>query len=469
MADICTIMEAARALRAGDVTSVELVGKALSRRDLLDQRLGVYVASFAKEATEAACVADQEMAAGVDRGPLHGVPIGVKDLIETREAPTTAQSQVTRFNQKSPYDAVVVSRLREAGAIIMGKTTTHEFGLGFPDPNGPFPVPRNPWNEAMWPGGSSSGSAVGVATGMFVAALGTDSGGSIRIPSSLCGVSGLKPTYGRVPTTGLIGLSESLDHVGPIASSAWDCAALLSVLAAGDGGGRLEVEHPAVDFVVGIDTPIDGLRVGFAGGDCFDGTEDRQLVEAYESSRAVFGSLGAEVVDVAIPRYSQAMAATHVISLSEGCCLHWGDLREHWKDYLPDTRQTLSWGVLFSGADYVQAQRIRVLARAELADLFKTVDLLIAPTITRPAPSYDEVAQGGVGSALSGVHTPYWNGTGNPVLVVPIGFTGDGLPTGIQICGPLSEDARVLRAGHAFQSVTDWHVRRPPCLSGSPE
>jgi aspartyl-tRNA(Asn)/glutamyl-tRNA(Gln) amidotransferase subunit A len=278
-------------------------------------------------------------------------------------------------------------------------------------------------------------------------------------------VSGLKPTYGRVPTTGLVGLAESLDHVGPIASSAWDCAALLSVLARVDHEASSDIEHHPVDFLDGIDRPIDGMRVGFVSGDFFDGSEDPQLLQVYEASRDVFGRLGAEVVDVVIPRYSQGMAATYVTFLSEGCAIHWHDLREHWEDYLPDTRQALSWGVLFSAADYVQAQRIRGWARRELVDLFQSVDLLVAPTITRRAPSYAELAQGGVGSALSGVHTAYWNGTGNPVLVVPIGFTEDGVPTSIQICGPLLEEARVLRAGHAFQSLTDWHIRRPPCLS----
>ncbi|MCA9847480.1 MAG: amidase, partial [Dehalococcoidia bacterium] len=222
-----TITEAGEAIRAGKLTSLELTEACLERADYLDGRLGVFITRMTDTALAAAKQADADFAAGVDRGPLQGIPIGVKDIIATKDAPTTAQSMVLDPAWGEGQDAPVVARLREAGAVIVGKTSTMEFAIGMPDASKPFPVPRNPWNPETWPGGSSSGSGAGVAAGLFLGALGTDTGGSVRIPAAFCGITGMKQTHGLVPKAGCAPLGYSLDHIGPMTRSARDAAAML--------------------------------------------------------------------------------------------------------------------------------------------------------------------------------------------------------------------------------------------------
>ena len=226
-----TVQDAAKQLRTGELTSVELTKLVIARAEEFDAQVGTYLARFDDHALASAAQADDELAQGLDRGPLHGIPVGVKDILAALEGPTTAQSLILDPAWGEGKDAPIVKRLRKAGAVITGKTTTMEFACGMPDPTKPFPIPRNPWDLETWPGGSSSGTGSGIAAGMFLAGIGTDTGGSIRIPAAFCGVSGLMPTFGRVPKSGCTPLGYSLDHVGPLARSAWDCAAMLQVSA----------------------------------------------------------------------------------------------------------------------------------------------------------------------------------------------------------------------------------------------
>ena len=244
-----TIRTAAAALRSGETTSVALVRSAHAAADLLDPQMGTWLDRYTEQSLSRAEQADAELAEGRDLGPLHGIPLGIKDILSTDEGPTTAQSLTMDPTWGDQGDGPVVARLRAAGAVIMGKTTTMEYAIGRPDFSKPFPVPRNPWNLDRWTGGSSSGTGNGVASGQILGGLGTDTGGSVRLPAAYNGVSGHKPTFGLVPKSGCVPLGMSYDHVGPLARSAWDCAALLSVMAGADPSDRTTVERPAIDYV----------------------------------------------------------------------------------------------------------------------------------------------------------------------------------------------------------------------------
>src|SRR5690349_12603695 len=257
-----TVEAAAAALRTGELTSGALTAACLARADALDPDLGTYLARFDDAALAAAAAADADLSAGVDRGPMQGIPVGMKDILAMPEGPTTAQSLVLDPAWGAGKEGPVVRRLKDAGAVITGKVTTMEFACGMPDFDKPFPIPRNPWDTSTWPGGSSSGTGNGIAAGMFLAGIGTDTGGSIRIPAAFCGTSGLMPTFGRVPKSGCVPLGFTLDHIGPLARSARDCAAMLGVIAGYDPSDPTCVDRPVPDFTAGLGGRLDGLRVG---------------------------------------------------------------------------------------------------------------------------------------------------------------------------------------------------------------
>ncbi len=458
-----TLADAAAALRAGTLTSVELLAAATRRADALDERLGVYLHRFDEQAVRWAEQADAEFAAGIDRGPLQGIPIGVKDNLAMAEGPTTAQSLVLDPAWGEGRDAIVVERLKAAGAVITGKTTTMEFASGLPDPEQPFPLPRNPWDPDAWTGGSSSGSGAGVAAGLMLAGIGTDTGGSIRIPSIFCGVSGLKPTFGRVPNAGCVPLAFSLDHVGPLARSARDCALVLGVCAGPDPRDPDAVDLPVPDFAPRGDGSLEGLRVGVERAShlgVLEG-EDPAVEPAFEAAVAELTSLGATVVDVTLPYMAEMRTVLTITCAAESLAFHRNDFRDRAPEYARTNRSIFGLGALFSGADYVQAQRVRRAAQRAVAELFAAVDVIVAPAATRVAPAYDAMLVGDVGDAVRGVHTLYWNAVGNPALVVPMGFNADGLPLSLQVAGRPFEEATVVRMGDAYQRVSDWHLRVP--------
>ena len=458
-----TITEAAAALRAGETTSVALTEAAFAVADAHDKTLGVYLSRFDETALAAAAKADAELAGGTDRGPLHGIPLGIKDIIATEEGETTAQSLVLDRAWGADKDAPVVARLKAAGAVITGKTSTMEFACGMPDDTKPFPVPRNPWNPDTWPGGSSSGTGSGVASGMFLAGLGTDTAGSIRIPAAFCGVSGLMPTFGRVPKSGCVPLGYSLDHIGPLARSARDCAAVLEVLAGLDTSDPDCVDAPFT--APAFDGDLSGMRIGVVREGHFPGHADPALAPAFDAAIAVLAEQGAQVVEVTLPFREEMITADMVTMGCEALAYHRNDLAGRWGDYYAATRAMLVTGAMVSGADYVQAQRVRRVAQDALAALFETVDVIAAPTAAVGAPTFASLAAPGggidVGELFSLIFTPYWDSVGNPVLALPMGFTGDGLPLSLQLAGPAFGEAAILRAGDAFQQSTDWHLRVP--------
>ena len=463
MSETPTLVSTASALRTGALTSRSLTESALATADRLDSYVGSFITRFDDFALAAADRADAELAAGHDRGPLHGIPVGVKDMIAMAEGPTTAQSAVLDPAWGAHTDAPVVTRLEDAGAVITGKTTTMEFGCGRPEATAPFPIPRSPWDLDSWPGGSSAGTATGISVGMFLAGLGSDTGGSIRIPAALCGITGLKPTFGRVPKSGCVPLGYSLDHIGPMARSAADCAAVLAAIA-----GR----HPSDPDCVGApfrmpeeDVDLSGLRIGVVRAGHFPPGSDSALGDVFDSATAELRELGATIAAVELPLLAELATAGAVTLASEALAYHRRDIVPRWNDYLPTTRAVIARGSMISGADYVQAQRVRRAGQLALGKLFAEVDLVITPTVSITAPKLADYLDGA--AALSPhVHTEYWNSVGNPVLALPIGTGARGMPLSMQIAGRPFAEADVLRVGTAFQTRTDHHLRVPP-LAGT--
>jgi aspartyl-tRNA(Asn)/glutamyl-tRNA(Gln) amidotransferase subunit A len=457
-----TLLEAAQGLRDGSLTSTDLTSAAIQRADALDERLGVYLSRFDETAMEAAARADEDLRAGRDTGPLQGIPFGVKDILAAKEGPTTAQSLVLDRAWGAGKDAVSVARLREAGAVITGKLTTMEFAGGMPESAKPFPFPRNPWNPDTWPGGSSSGTGVGVAAGLILAGLGSDTGGSIRIPAAFCGVSGLMPTFGLVPKSGCVPFGYSLDHIGPLARSARDCAAVLNVVAGYDATDPSSVDRPRTDYTADLARSLHGIRLGVDRVHHMPEGADPAAVERFEASIATLEELGAGVVEISLPHYLEGVTATVATMSGEALTYHRVDLESRWEDYTSGFRMVAAQGALFSAADFVQAQRVRRVVMKELAKMLAGLDALVMPTCTIGSPKYDDVLSHGSMHLFAWIHTPYWDGLGNPVLSVPMGFTSEGLPLGLQIAGKPFDETTILRVGNALQEVTDWHLQLPP-------
>jgi len=455
-----TIDAALIALREGRLRATELVEGALRAGHDAGERLGIYVARFDEPARAAALGAEAAYAAGGEPLVLQGIPLGVKDNVATIDGPTTAQSLVLDPAwAEEQGDATAVARLRAAGGIVCGKNTTMEFATGIPDPSKPFPLPRNPWNAEHWAGGSSSGTASGVSVGAFLGGLGTDTGGSVRIPAAYCGITGLKPTFGRVPKSGVVPFSHSLDHVGPMARTARDCALLLGVLAGHDPRDLTSVDEPVEDYVAALTGDVSDLRIGVDPLRRVCPDRDQEVDSAFAAAVETLAQLGATVIDVEIPWYNEVAAANRITSRSEALAYHLPDLRSRWFDYFDSTRQGVGAGAFFTGADYVQAQRVRRVAQGAVADLFTAVDLVVTPTTSAPAPRLDRLIEHGWRMELT--HTNYWNVVGNPALAVPMGHTRLAMPLSLQIIGRPFDEASVLRAGDAYQQNTGWHGELP--------
>lgn len=467
-----SVLELAAALEQGAVSSVELVRTYQQAADRVDPQTGTYLRRFDETALAAAEQLDAERAAGRVRSALHGVPLGVKDILATDEGPTTAQSLALDASWGAAGDGPVVARLRAAGAIVLGKTTTMEFAIGFPDLRlhrlddspqeaaKPFPLPRNPWSLDHWPGGSSSGTATGVAAGLFPAGLGTDTAGSIRLPAGYCGVTGHKPTFGLVPKNGCVPLGFSYDHIGPLARSAADCAALLNLIAGADPGDDTTVSRPAEDFTAGLDRGLAGLRIGVARSVTVDaGSASPGVAACFEAALDALRAAGAVLVPVEFPLWDELAESCFSGLFAEAFAWHRDLLARRWDDYGVDTRRGIAQGALISGGDYVQIQRLRSLGRRRVAELFGSVDLIATPTTGTTAVRYggdpDRSAR------LRTLYTPPYNSLGLPAIALPMGLA-ESLPASLQLAGPAFADALVLRAGAAFQQVTDWHRATPP-------
>lgn len=457
-----TIAEAAAALRGHQLTSVQLTEHALARIHALDQRVGAFIVVSEAQALAAARAADADFASGVDRGPLQGIPFGLKDLLATHDAPTTANSVVLDPAWGDGYDAVVVERVRAEGAVLMGKLVMSEFATGGPDAKKEFPIPRNPWDLDRSPAGSSSGTGIAVVTGMVLGGLGTDTGGSVRGPAAANGLSGLKVTYGRVPKWGCVPLSYTLDSIGPMARSAYDCALILNTIAGFDSRDPTSSRTAVEDYTAGIGDGVRGLRIGVPREFFFDSPQlHSEMRVGTEALIATLVEQGAEATEVRLPRVELARDAYSITMMSEAFAYHHMDMTTgRWGDYGAPTRETIARGALYTGADYVQAQRYRAWFGKQVARVMAGIDVLITPSGTEAAQP------GGRVDPLRRFTNPSFTGPfnllGYPALAVPAGVSTDGMPLSAQIVGAPFAESTVLRVGHAWQQLTDWHLRVPP-------
>jgi aspartyl-tRNA(Asn)/glutamyl-tRNA(Gln) amidotransferase subunit A len=456
-----TIAEAAAALRAGRLTSVALTGAVLARIEIYGAALGAYVTVCGPTAMAAARAADAELAGGRDLGPLHGIPLAVKDVVSTAEAPTTANSRVLDPGWGGGVDAPVVARLRRAGAVVVGKSTAAELSIGMPpDPELGFLVPRNPWNLAHTPSGSSSGSAIAVATGLALGGIGTDTAGAVRSPSAAIGQTGLKTTLGRVPTGGVVPLAPSLDTVGPIARTAEDCAALLGVIAGPVAGDHRTADVDVAPYSELLDGEVRDLRVGVPRPYFLDAPQlDPEVHDAVLAAVAELAGMGADVRPVEVPLAKQAKDAALLTMVAEAAALHRRHLVAGWRQLGRSTRTALARGALVTGADLVQAQRVRAAFRRRVAAVLRDVDVLVTPTALTPATLTAELD---LGRLLDNPgFTAQWSLAGLPACAVPCGFSVAGLPLSLQVVGRPFAEGTVLRVADAYQRATDWHLRVP--------
>lgn len=430
---------------------MEVAEAFLKRISIQDRLLNSFLTVMTDQALDAAQRVDDAVRAGRTPGPLAGVPVAVKDLIDIAGIPTTAGAH-RRFHTVPAEDAQVITRLRDAGAVIVGKTGLHEFAYGVTNANPHTGSVRNPWDRARTPGGSSGGSAAAVAAGFCTVALGSDTGGSIRIPASLCGVTGLKPTYGTVPTSGAVPLSWGLDHLGPLTRTAVDAGLVFSVLAA--------APQPAAES-----SGIVGLRVGVPRHFFWEDLDPAIEAACWQAVRTLAGQ-GAAILDVVIPHAHEAGAAATIILSAEAAAYHERRLREHGEAFGEDVRVKLDRGLFVPAVDYVVAQRARAFLTREFIQTLRDIDVLVTPTTVAPAaPLQEGIHSIGASLAMSLEYTRFtypFNLTGLPALSVPCGFTTQGLPIGLQIAGRPFDEATVVRVGQAYQRVTEWHLRRPP-------
>jgi aspartyl-tRNA(Asn)/glutamyl-tRNA(Gln) amidotransferase subunit A len=449
------IAELGRRYRTRELSPVDVATAHLQRIERVDKTLNSYVTVTTERALSDARDAERVLQRG-EAGPLTGIPVAYKDLYATRGVRTTAGSAVLA-DWIPDHDATCVSRLQQSGTVMLGKLITHEFAFGIQFPGHRFPPARNPWNLEHIPGGSSSGSGAALAAGLTVGALGSDTGGSIRGPAAFCGIVGLKPTYGRVSRAGVVTLSWTLDHTGPMARSVADCAVMLQSLAGYDPADPASSREPVPDYSAGLERGVRGLKVGVPR-DYFFHDVKPEVADAFERAMVGLRQLGADVRDVTIPSI-WAAPALMVIMLSEAFAYHARDLRERPELYGEVLREKLMAGGLFTSDEYVQAQRLRARLSEEMYAVLAGVDLLATPTMAGTAPAFATVLDPNFPFARSNM-APF-NMTGLPTLALPCGFAPDGLPISLQLTGRAFDEATVLRAGHAYEQATDWHRRRP--------
>jgi len=448
-----SIREVAELLCGRKVSPVELTKQCLQRIEKLNPALNAFITVTADSALAAARAAESEIQRGKRRGPLHGIPIALKDMIDTADVITTAGSAL--FQHRVPSaDAEVVRRLKQAGAVLLGKQNLHEFAYGGSSMISFFGEVRNPWNPAHIAGGSSGGSASAVATGMCFAAIGTDTAGSIREPAALCGIVGLKPTYGRVSARGVIPLSPSLDHVGPLARTVADAAIVLQAIA----GPDLADSVPS-DPTVGLEQSIDKIRIGVPR-EFFYEDLDPEVAAATEQAIAVLQQLGGTIRELHL-----AVPTDRTLQSAESYAVHAEEAARHPELYQPETLRRIRTGEKATAEEVQRCRRELAEIRASIQSVFEEVDVLVTPTTPIPAPLITELKQNPdllrPREILLLRNTRPVNVWGLPAISVPCGFTRTGLPIGLQIIGPPWGEARVLQVGYAFEQATEWHKQQP--------
>jgi aspartyl-tRNA(Asn)/glutamyl-tRNA(Gln) amidotransferase subunit A len=451
-----TISQAASWIREGRLTSVGLTERMLARIESTQDKLNAFVTVTAERALEQAREADRERAGGIDRGPLHGIPVAVKDLFLTNGVRTTGGTR--RLAAWIPdRDATAVRRLREAGAIVLGKTGLHELAWGTTSINPHYGRIANPWDIEHHPGGSSGGSAAAVAAGLAYAALGTDTGASVRQPAHCCGIVGHKPTFGVVSKAGVIPLVWSMDHVGPLARSVADAALVLTALAGPDDEDPDGSEREPENFSRLVGAPIDGAVVGVQRAYFFEGG-DPEVTGLAEEALETFRRLGARVEHVEIPDLEPALAAART-TFVEALAAHGRTVAEHPADFSPHIHRNMEDMGRRTASEYVEAQRFRAAFRKRVAVAMRACDVIAMPTATVAAEAFRDDPPDRTPERWR--NTGIFNFTGQPAISVPCGFTRAGLPIGLMIVGRAFEDATVFRFAHAFEQATPWHERHP--------
>ena len=447
-----------------EVSPVEIVDAHLSRIQATEPVLNSFITLLAEEARGSARQAEREIQAGKYRGPLHGIPVGLKDLYNTRGVRTTSGSRI--FDNFVPAeDCTVAVRFREAGAILLGKLNMHQFALGPTGENPDYGHMHNPWNPEMVSGGSSGGSGSAVAAGQCTITTGSDTGGSIRIPAALCGIVGLKPTYGLVSRYGLTPLSWSLDHPGPMVRTVEDAALAMNAIAGYDPKDVASANVTVPDYTESLTENIRGLRIGVPK-EYFEVPLDPEVRQSVQNALSQFESMGAEVREVSFPMFEQSQAISTAVLLAEAAAYYRDIVEKDGDKVYEPVRLRLQAGLFISAADYLRAQQARSLFDRETRELLKEVDLLAGPTepVTAPKLLAGTVIAGEQEIGTVGALTQYtrpFNINGFPAISVPCGFSNSGLPIGLQLAGRPFDETTVLKAAYAYERATDWHKRRP--------
>jgi aspartyl-tRNA(Asn)/glutamyl-tRNA(Gln) amidotransferase subunit A len=455
-----TVAEAARLIRARKLSPVELTGALLARIAATDSIYHAYIAVTEDLAMSQAKAAEAEIMRGEWRGPMHGVPYAAKDIFDVAGMATTCHSKL-RIRRRAVADAAAVAKLREAGAVLLGKLALHEFATGGPTLELPWPAARNPWNLDLHPGGSSSGSGVAVAIGAAPAALGTDTGGSVRNPATCCGVIGMKPTYGTVSRTGVFPLAFSLDHVGPLTRTVEDNAIMLQAIAGHDPADPASARRTLADFTAELNGGIKGLRIGVIAH-----FYEEDMIAAPEQSAAIAAAidvlrrLGAEVKPIRLSSLQRCTECGRTIQMAEAFAVHECDLQERPQDYAEITRRKLLPGAFIPAVDYVKAQQLRTALCGEFAAAMRDLDAAVTLSSLDMPCRIDDAEM--VAKTYERQCRMPFNVTGTPAISVPTGFTTAGLPTAMQIVGPAFAEPMVYRVAQAYCEATERCERHPP-------
>lgn len=462
LADL-TLAQAARTIRDREVSPVALTEALLERIAAVDPQYNAFITVTAERALGEARAAEVEMARGVDRGPLHGVPYAAKDIFDVEGMATTCHSKL-RIAHRAQGDAFVIRRLREAGMVLIGKTALHEFATGGPTLDLPWPPARNPWNRDLHPGGSSSGSGTAVALGMAPAALGTDTGGSVRNPGTCCGIVGLKPTYGAVSRAGVFPLSFSLDHVGPMTRTVEDNALFYQAIAGHDPADPGSARRPVPDGLADLKRGVAGLRIGVIEHFYREDAEaDAEQVTGIDDALGVLRALGAEVRPIRLSPLQRWSDCGRIILQAESYVIHERDLQERPQDYAAITRGKLLNGAFIASADYIKAQQWRAMLAREFAAAMEGLDAVVTLSgLTLPCRIDDPEA---VARTYERHCRMIFNVTGTPAIAVPTGFSASGVPLGMQIAARAFEEPMLFRVAHAYCEATGFTARRPPVLA----
>ena len=452
-----SIADLAPRLAAKELSPVEVTEAALARIERLEPQLKAFITVMADSARAAARAAEAAIMAGDHLGPLHGIPVAIKDLYATRGVATTYGSPL--FADWVPdFDAAAVERLKRAGAVVIGKTNLHELAYGSTSANAHYGPVHNPWRQGHHPGGSSGGSAAAVAAGMAYAAMGSDTGASIRQPAACCNLVGIKPTFGRVSKFGALPLAWSQDHAGPLTRTARDAALVLQVLAGHDPRDPTSAPRAVPDFAATIDQGVRGQKIGVARAFFFEEC-DPEVTAAVDAALAVLEDQGAIIEDVLLPNMAAAFTVGTITIAVEGAAYHAADLRERPELFSQELRASFELGSCYAAIDYVQAQRLRHHLMIETHRALAGFDAVVMPTSPVPATPIEGAPP--EHAMLRPRNTMPFNVLGLPALSAPCGFTAGGLPIGLQIVGKAFDEAGILRVAHAYEQATDWHRHRP--------